>query len=165
MNIKIARLLKPLFIVSSIALTSLACAYSYASDSTCNEKSAYKTVQTHVFPTSQSEGNYRLIFSKNNVKKLNTVPNELINSPIKIKKLTNLSMISNMHFVLIPNHEETYFHIKQVSKGNKLFEIATLFNDKLQLILNKFKQLFIAKNNVSTNNAHSIKSSPDHLTS
>jgi len=166
MTIKIARLVKSLLIVSSVAATSLVGAYSYASDNNCNEKNAYDMVQTQGFPTSQNEGNYKLLFSKTNVAKANTVRDEIlslnlkkiINSSFKTKQINNLAMTSDMKFILSPSYQETYFQIKQASSGNKLFEMATQFNDKLQLILNKFKKIFITKNSIKTKTTVKTKS-------
>jgi len=173
MDIKIVRLLKPFLMICSVATISLVGAYSYASDSSCNQQNAYKAAQTYAFPTSKGDGNYHLLFSKSNVKKANSAQseslslkiNKLITSSLQMKQLNSLSMVSDMKFVLVPSHQEAYFQIKKTSKGNKLFEMATQFNDQLQLILNKFKQLFIAKNNFQNNKTNTIKSKNYHLTS
>lgn len=172
MSIKITQLLKAFLIISSVATISLVGAYSYASDNN-SAQNTYKITQNYVLPTSQGEGNYQLLFSKNNVaqasadqaKILTLKIDKLVNSAVTIKRLSSLSMISDMKFILVPSYQEVYFQIKKTSTGNKPFEMAAQFNDKLQLILNDFKQLFFTKNNAKTTETGQAKSTTCSLMS
>ena len=143
LNIKIVSLIKTM-LISATTVVALNSAVAFAGEE-CDKQIQSVSAASHqnVFSSSPREKAQIMIIKK--IAPL-TVGSSL---NININKLSNFNLMPDVSLVLVPNKQEFLPLIVKKSGGNKLFEIVTQFNDKLQLFIARFKKTFTAKNTPS----------------
>jgi hypothetical protein len=68
-----------------------------------------------------------------------------------LKQQQNFHLVTNIELTAMSDTQETLYKVNNASTGNKLFELATQANDKLQLFIAKFKKMFLTKTNTINN--------------
>jgi hypothetical protein len=159
LKIKKTALIKAL-LITILAAANLHSAFVYAANNE-NQTQQRKQIYIHAFPQSNGEG-HELILIKKSIfpQKLNVVktPRKTINkhnifilkitSIHSLAQLNKLNITSNIKLVLTPIKQEFIPNIVKKAGGNKLFELATKINDKLQLFITRFKKIFTVQNNL-----------------
>lgn len=148
LKMKTTTLIKPL-LIAALAIANLHSALVYAAINNNQTNKASKQIYIHALPLSNGEGSQLVVIKKiadhNNILTVN------ITQLHSLKQLTNLNMLSNVKLILIPNKQDFLPVIVKTAGGNKLFDMATKINDKLQLFIARFKKIFTAKNNLEKN--------------
>jgi len=137
LNIKIVSLIKTM-LISAATVVALNSAVAFAADE-CDQK---------IQRVSVSSSQTAQIMIIKELKPLSVGATLDININ-KLQNLSNFNLIPDVSLVLVPNKQELLPLIVKKTGGNKLFEIVTQFNDKLQLFIARFKKTFTAKNTPS----------------
>jgi len=162
LKIKKTALIKPL-LLTILAAANLHSAFVYAANDEVQTQQR-KQIYIHAFPQSNGEGHELMLIKKSTfpqksntarISKKTTSKNISKNNALTLKithihslaQLNKLNITSNIKLVLTPIKQEFIPNIVKKAGGNKLFELATKINDKLQLFINRFKKIFTVKNN------------------
>ncbi len=163
LNIKKTALIKPLLLII-LAAANLHSAFVYAANDE-DQTQQRKQIYIHAFPQSNGEGHELMLIKKSihpqtlnaaKTSKKTTAKNTNKNNVLTLKithihslaQLNKLNITSNIKLVLTPIKQEFIPNIVKKAGGNKLFELATKINDKLQLFITRFKKIFTVKNNL-----------------
>lgn len=121
-------ILKPILLGSVFSAIGLCCTFSYASGELSNRnvpKNQLSVNYLYVLPTHTSEG-------------------------MSIQKTSVFNNFLNKPFLTLSLPTSTAFSPLKIERKNNLFEMAVIFNDKLQLLLAKLSLKHVDRGNLNT---------------